>query len=123
MSVNYEEKASSALQSLTLTTALQYLDTVSQQAAAENWSYSHFLGYLLDAEIQARHKRQVEACLRFAHFPYLKKLSQFDYSAQPGLDKRSIEELATARFLYEGRNAIFLGPPNPVTYCTSLLYY
>ena len=111
MSITYEEKASKALESLALTTALAHLDTVSQQAAAENWSYSHFLGYLLDAEIQARHKRMVETSLKFAKFPYLKNLNQFDYSAQPGLDKRLIEELAVGRFLYDGRSVVFLGPP------------
>lgn len=111
MSITYEEKASKALESLTLTTALAHLDTVSQQAAAENWSYSHFLGYLLDSEIQARHKRMVETSLKFAKFPYLKNLSQFDYSAQPGLDKRLIEELAVGRFLHDGRSVVFLGPP------------
>lgn len=111
MSITYEEKASSSLEKLALDTALAHLDTVSQQAAAENWSYSHFLGYLLDAELIARHQRGVEMCLKFAKFPYLKNLSQFDYSAQPGLDKRLIEELATGRFLYEGRSVVFLGPP------------
>lgn len=111
MSISFEEKASSALQTLTLTTALAHLDTVSQQASAENWSYSHFLGYLLDGELQARHKRMVETCLKFARFPYLKNLSQFDYSAQPGLDKRLIEELAVGRFLYDARSVVLLGPP------------
>lgn len=111
MSINYEAKASSGLESLALTTALAHLDTVSQQAAAENWSYSHFLGYLLEAELIARHKRMVTACLRFARFPYMKNLSDFDYNAQPGLDKRLIEELSTGRFLYDGRSVVFLGPP------------
>lgn len=111
MSITYEAKASSALETLALTTALEYLDTVSQQAAAENWSYSHFLGYLLEAEVLARHKRIVAACLRFARFPYRKNLSDFDYNAQPGLDKRLIEELSTGRFLVDGRSVVFLGPP------------
>src|SRR5439155_26203032 len=31
--------------------------------------------------------------------------------AQPGVDRRLVEELATGRFLYEGRSLVFLGPP------------
>ncbi|KAF0188098.1 MAG: IstB transposition helper protein [bacterium] len=38
-------------------------------------------------------------------------MSQFDYSAQPGLDKRLIEELAVGRFLYDARSVVLLGPP------------
>jgi DNA replication protein DnaC len=111
MSVTYEAKASAALENLGLTVALSHLDAVCQRAAAEGWSYSHFLGYLLDGELAERHRRTVLFNLQLAHFPYLKRLEQFDFDAQPALDRRLIEELATGRFLSEGRNVIFLGPP------------
>ena len=62
-------------------------------------------------EVSARHKRSVEINLKFAKFPVLKNLEDFDFSAQPGLDRRLIDELATGRYLSEGRNLIFLGPP------------
>ena len=68
------------------------------------------MGYLLDGELQERHRRTVEMSLQFARFPVLKKLSGFDYNSQPSVDKRLIEELQTGRFLFEGRNLIFLGP-------------
>jgi DNA replication protein DnaC len=111
MSVAYEEKASQALEQLGLTTAHSHLDQVSQQAAAKGWSYSHFLGYLLEGELKERHRRNVEIGFQFARFPYLKRLDEFDYKAQPSIDRRLIEELATGRFLYEGRSIVFLGPP------------
>ena len=111
MSIPYEEKATSTLEQLGLWVARAQLDTASQQAGAEGWSYSHFLGYLLDAEVRARHKKTVELNLQLAKFPVLKRLSDFDFAAQPGLDRRLIDELGTGRFLYEGRNLVFLGPP------------
>ena len=49
--------------------------------------------------------------VQFARFPYLKRLAEFDFKAQPAVDRRLVEELATGRFLSEGRNIIFLGPP------------
>lgn len=107
----YEEKATEGLAKLNLSTALANLDTAAQTAAAENWSYTHFLGYLLDGEIGERHRRTVELNLQFARFPVVKRLADFDYRAQPGVDARLIEELRTGRFLAEGRNVIFLGPP------------
>ena len=111
MSALYEAQAPAALERLGLTTASAHLDQVAQRAAAEGWSYSHFLGYLLEGELQERHRRTVALNLQFARFPCLKRLADFDYSAQPGLDRRLIEELATGRFLSEGRNLVFLGPP------------
>ncbi len=98
-----------ALEQLKLTTALAHLDSVSQQATAQSWSYSHFLGYLLEAELQERHRRTVRLNLQFARFPYQKRLADFDYTAQPGVDRRLVDELATCRFLHDGRSIVFLG--------------
>ena len=111
MSAAYEAKASAGLEQLGLGTALAQLDSVAQQAAAGGWSYSHFLGYLLEGELAERHRKTVALSLQFARFPVVKRLAEFDFAAQPGLDRRLIEELATGRFLHEGRNVILLGPP------------
>jgi DNA replication protein DnaC len=54
---------------LKLITALAQLDSAAQQAATASWSYSHFLGYLLEAELQERYRRTVKLNLQFAHFP------------------------------------------------------
>ncbi len=111
MSQTYEHLAVSGLEQLGLKTALNQLDQASQRAAAENWSYTHFLGYLLEGELAERQRKTIETILRFAKLPYLKRLNEFDFTAQPALDRRLIDELATGRFLHEGRNIIFLGPP------------
>lgn len=111
MSIPYEAKAVAGLEQLGLTTALSHLDHVCQQASAQGWSYSHFLGYLLDGELDQRRKKCVALNLQFARFPFQKRLEQFDFAAQPSLDKRLIDELATGRFLSEGRNVVLLGPP------------
>jgi hypothetical protein len=49
--------------------------------------------------------------LKFARFPVLRRHSDIDFDAQPVLDRRIIDELATARFLSEDRDLVFLGPP------------
>jgi DNA replication protein DnaC len=111
MSQIYEQKAVEALSALSLGVAKEQLDTACQQAAAQQWSYSHFLGYLLWAEVEERARRAVELSLQFARFPVEKRLEDFDFAAQPGLDRRLIEELATGRFVSEGRNLVLLGAP------------
>jgi DNA replication protein DnaC len=110
-SLVFERQASAHLEKLGLTTAHQHLDSVCQQASASGWSYSHFLGYLLDGELSERRRKTVALNLQFARFPYSKLLSDFDFDAQPGIDRRLIDELATGRYLWDGRNVVFLGPP------------
>lgn len=107
----YEPKAVQALDTLGLSIASERLDCAAQSAAAGQWSYSHFLGYLLEGELSERHARTVALNLQFARFPTLKRLGDFDYKAQPSLDPKLIDELATGRYLAEGRNVILLGPP------------
>jgi DNA replication protein DnaC len=111
MSVTYEDKALSGLDRLGLSVARAQLDSASQRAAADGWSYSHFLGYLLESELQARHEQTVRLNLRFSRLPYLKRIAEFDFAAQPSIDRRIVDELATGRFLAEGRNVVLLGPP------------
>ena len=106
-----EEQARDGLLELGLTIAEAQLDAVAQRAAAEQWSYSHFLGHLLTGEMQHRHAKRVQLNYQFAKFPYRKYLADFEYHAQPSIDKRVIDELATGRFLNEGRNVVLLGPP------------
>lgn len=111
MSVQYEAIAETGLVDLGLMTAASRLDVIAQQAAAGSWSYTHFLGFLLDTELRERYKKRVELNLLFAHFPYHKRMVDFDFSAQPSIDRRLIDELATGRYLSEGRNIVLLGPP------------
>lgn len=74
-------------------------------------SYAEFLDALLGAEVAAVEARSHERRLRLAGFPSHKRLGEFDFSAQPNLDRRLIEELATLRFVEERSNVLFIGPP------------
>ncbi len=111
MSVPYEQKVGEALRQLGLDVSLGQLDQAAQAAAAGGWSYTHFLGYLLEGELRFRHEKTVRLSLQFARLPYQKRIDDFDFKEQPSIDKRLIEELATLRFLSEGRNIVLLGPP------------
>ena len=111
MSINYELLAADGLERIGADTARGQLDQIAQQAAAAGWSYSHFLGRLLEPELAARRQRVIDTCLHFSGLPWLKRVSDFDFAFQPSIDRTLIEELATGRFMDEGRNVIFQGPP------------
>jgi len=111
MSVNHEQLAADGLEQIGANTSRGQLDQIAQQAAAASWSYSHFLGRLLEPELAARRQRVIDTCLHFSGLPWMKRVSDFDFSFQPSIDRTLIEELATGRFMNEGRNVIFQGPP------------
>lgn len=74
-------------------------------------SYTAFLEDLLRVEVEATEARRLQGRMRFAHFPILKRLEEFDFDAQPAIDRTLIDELATLRFIEEGANILAVGPP------------
>ncbi|MGH2545437.1 MAG: IS21-like element helper ATPase IstB [Actinomycetota bacterium] len=74
-------------------------------------SYTAFLEELLAVEVEATERRRLAGRLRFAHFPVERRLEDFDFDAQPTLDRRLVEDLATLRFVEERANLLLVGPP------------
>jgi DNA replication protein DnaC len=82
-----------------------------EAAERDKPGYTEFLHELLAAEVDAVEHRRLQGRLRFAKLPARKTIEQFDFSAQPSLDRRLVEDLATLRFIDEHANAILIGPP------------
>jgi DNA replication protein DnaC len=110
MSVAYQ-RVHMHLERLKLKRVADLLDPISEQATKESLSYLDFLDRLLEAEAVSRAERRLLAKTRLAHFPFQKTLADFDFSFQPSIDRKQIQELATLRFLANGENIILLGPP------------
>lgn len=106
-----DHQLAEALEELKLDTVAETLPATAQRAAAENWPYPRFLAELLAAERAERLRKRVALNLKFARFPHLKRLEDFDCEHTGGLDRRLLEEFATGRYLAEGRNILLLGPP------------
>ncbi len=51
------------------------------------------------------------ARLRFAHLPVRRTLDEFDFDFQPSVDRKLIDDLASVRFVTEGRPILLLGQP------------
>jgi DNA replication protein DnaC len=66
---------------------------------------------LLGIEVAATESRRLAARLHFANLPAPWRISDYDFSAQPGVDEALIRELATLRFLDEAANIVLVGPP------------
>ncbi|HET8632376.1 MAG TPA: ATP-binding protein, partial [Thermomicrobiales bacterium] len=96
---------------LKLTRLPDCLDGVAEAATKEGATFVEFLDRLLAAEIAARSERDIAMKTKLAHFPVIRTLEQFDFAFQPSIDERQIRELATLRFVAQGENLLFLGPP------------
>jgi DNA replication protein DnaC len=82
-----------------------------EHAERDRPGYTEFLTGLLKTEVDATEQRRLQGRLRFSKLPARKTLAAFDHDAQPSLDRRMIDELATLRFIEERANVLLIGPP------------
>ena len=99
------------LEELGLTEVARVLESRVEQAAKGDGSYLEFVNRLLTEESAARRERSLRTRTRLAKIPTLKRLEDFDFEAQPGVDRQQIHELATLTFIDRRDNICFLGPP------------
>ena len=99
------------LGSLKLFTAQERLETLLQDASAQEVTYADFLDRLLTEEITAKGEKAVPMRTVMARFPYRKTLESFDYGFQPVVDRKKLQDLAPGHLLDHGENIVFLGPP------------
>jgi DNA replication protein DnaC len=62
-------------------------------------------------EVAATEARRQVVLERFGRLPSPWRLGDFDFDAQPSVDKAMVNELATLRFLEDATNVLFIGPP------------
>jgi DNA replication protein DnaC len=96
---------------LKLAAVAEQLPAALEAAERDKPGYTQFLAELLDVEVTATQQRRLAGRLRLAGFPSTKTLEQFDFAAQPSLDRRLVSELATLRFIEEKANVLAIGPP------------
>jgi len=70
-----------------------------------------YLADVMSVEMERRHENGIKQRIAAARFPTIKTFDSFDFSAQPGLPKMKILELAESRFVDDCRTAVFYGPP------------
>ncbi len=96
---------------LRLPTIAEQLAAELDRAQSEQSSYTVLLERLFALEVAATDTRRLAGRLRFAAFPAPWRLEDFDFTAQPSLDRKLVEELGTVRFVAEAANVLLIGPP------------
>ncbi len=105
------QQARSHLAYLRMAAAAEALPGELEHAAAHDLGHTAFLERLLEVEVTATETRRRASLERFASLPSPFRLSDFDFDAQPSIDKKLVNELATLRFLEDATNVLFIGPP------------
>jgi len=99
------------LKQLRLSGLAQSLEVRLSEAAGNRLDHAEFLELILQDELAVRGSRQIERRVRAASFRETRNLDAFDFSFNPTIKRRQIEELATCRFIREKSDVLLLGPP------------
>lgn len=111
MTAGLYEQIKDDLGYLGLARAGECFATLADDARAHEWTHIEYLARLLAEETTATRNRRMAARLRYARFPFHKRIEDFDFEFQPTIDRKLIEDLATLRFVGENRPILFLGQP------------
>jgi DNA replication protein DnaC len=83
----------------------------ADEAKQEGWSHVEYLAKVVAEQAAATVNRRLAARLRYARFPFRRTIADFDFSFQPSIDPKLVDDLATLRFIEERRPLVFLGQP------------
>ena len=97
------------LKALRLPTVHAECEKVAARCAKDNVDHLGFLLQLCELELLDREKRSAARRLKDAQFPNLKTLEDFDFAAQPSLNKLLIAELMRGAYLDRRECVILVG--------------
>ena len=87
------------------------LDALLETATAKGSTFISFLDQLLSFQQKEQTEKNVRKRMKAARIPAVKTLEEFDFSFQPSLNPKQIQELRALAFVERGENLILLGPP------------
>ena len=80
-------------------------------AKDKSLAYIEFLELLLEDETNNRRDNSFKKRHSKAKFPQRKTIEDFDFSFQPSIDKKIINDCLTCNFVREKKNIVFIGNP------------
>jgi DNA replication protein DnaC len=74
-------------------------------------SYSQFLELLCEDEVSNRQDNSHKKRYAKAKLPAYKTIEEFDFSFQPNIDKKQINDVSTCQYIKERKNFVLVGNP------------
>ncbi len=105
------ERLHENLKTLGLLRTSESLDNYLEVASKKDMSTIQILDHFLNEEVDDKMQRSLNFRSRKAKFPFKKSIEEFDFSFQPSIDRKTINGLASMKFVHNAENVVFLGPP------------
>jgi DNA replication protein DnaC len=105
------ESLQKTLKKLRLSGLASSLEVRLQEAAGNNLNHMEFLELILQDELAIRADRLMSRRVKAAAFREPRTLEDFDFAFNPSIKKKQVFDLATCRFVREGRDVLLMGPP------------
>jgi DNA replication protein DnaC len=99
------------LKRLNLATVARIIADFEQRAAVESWTHREFVVRLMAEEVANRANTRVTKLARYAHFPFLKTIEEFDFTFQATVRRTQLGPYLGPEFVTEGRNLVLSGKP------------
>ena len=96
---------------LRLSGLLTSLELRLQEAQTHQLPHAQFLELVFQDELNVRAQRLIDKRQKLAAFRELKTLEDFDWTFNTAIKRQQIYELASAQFIRQRRDLLFLGPP------------
>ena len=87
----------------------EHLDFYIKSVNSGEKSFSDALEELIEIEKANNQLRAINACVKTANFPFLKTVDDFDFSFQPGINRKEILEFTSLGFIERTENILFVG--------------
>ncbi len=105
------ESLMTSLRKLRLSGLAGTLDVRLQEAAGNRLNHAEFLELIVTDELLIRQDRLIARRIKQAMFRDVKSLEDFDFSFNPSVPRKTLYDLATCRFVQQGRDVLLIGPP------------
>jgi DNA replication protein DnaC len=106
-----DDELDGLLKRLHLANARRIWRSLVERAEKEQWSFRDFLALLTAEEIAQRQQTRLSRLSRWAGFPFLKTIDDFNFTFQSTVRLSLLGSALSADFVTEGRCLIFLGKP------------
>lgn len=100
-----------SLRALKLPAFVAYQHQVAQQAEKGGWSFSQYLGHLVELELSERRTRRLERLLSRSGLPSDKTLSTLELERLPAKVRRQVPTLSEGHFVERAENVLAFGLP------------
>lgn len=99
------------LKALKLPAMVRDVEKIAKRCATENVDHLGFLQQLTELELIERERKAAQRRMKEARFPTLKTLEDFDFLAQPTLNRVLVTQLARCDYIDRRENCLLVGSP------------